>query len=104
MKHKPGYRYARMNTIHEYELLPISMDIGVTSVREVVMRLGPATQYDIHAGWRAYETARVLQQDVMSKQLDNPFAPIVNVSYELALKEDEWYIVANDYAVGCSGF
>ena len=84
----------------EYDPLPITCDLSLTSLQEAALQVGPAFEYDLIVS--PYEGRKAANLAYHAQLRDNPFAPYINVLISEDFAPNEWCLRANGRGCGSS--
>lgn len=87
----------------KYDPLLPSCNLCMTTMEEAARRLGPSFIYDLYVNPTQILGTRDMLRGLVCMVKDNPFAPYVNLFVDDRLKPYEWYLCANNKAVGSDG-
>lgn len=86
-----------------YLALRTNADLSQTSMAECAVHLGPSFEYELHVNPFQGAWARQLVRTIGASVVPHPFAPVINVREDETLERHEWFISANDKAMGSAG-
>ena len=75
-----------------YNRLLTPCTLSETSLEECALRMRPSWVYTLHVANRQLPFAIMLVKRIGAFTQEHPFAPQINVTLDIRLKPDEWFI------------